>query len=153
MIDAEFRALLHDRLGPALDELVAPDLLDRVRVRQVKHKRSVRAGLALSATATVAAVVVAVAAWPTTESVGPAAPASTLSTPALPSFEAPAPSTAIVNIPAVDPLVLSGPCAGLTVAAYRRSDGLHPSVTAATSVGAVITMGGDQVLDLKAGGP
>ena len=38
---------------------------------------------------------------------------------------------------AVDPLVLSGPCAGLTVAAFRRADGAHPPVTGVTSVGAV----------------
>ena len=89
MIDSEFRAALHHQLGPALDELVAPDLLDRVRARQVRHKRSVRAGLALSASATVAAVVVAIAVWPSTTSAGPTAPASTLSSPALPSSVAP----------------------------------------------------------------
>ena len=155
MIDEDFRTLLHDRLGPALDQLSAPDVLSGVRARQVRHQRSVRAGLAAASAATVAAVVVAVAVWPGGSSAGPAAP-----TPAAPSLSAsgapsvvPSPSTAIVDLSAVAPLVTSGPCAGLTVGAFVESRDIHPVVTALTASGASFSMGSGQLLDLRSTGP
>lgn len=136
MIDEEFRTALHDRLGPALDQLSAPDLLAGVRARQVQHKRSVRAGLAAASVATVAAVVVAVAVWPSASSVGP-------------SLLAPSAAT---SVPVV-PLVASGPCAGLTVIAYQPPPGPdHPALAIAAS-GTVISLQGGQLLYLDAKGP
>jgi hypothetical protein len=164
MIDEEFRSALQDRLGPALDGLVAPDLLDGVRARQVRHQRSVRAGLAFASVATVTGVVVAVAVWPSAESASPSAPtssavpapsaipASAVSASAAHVSVAPSPSTAVVDMSAVAPLVTSGPCAGLALAAYPES-GVHPPVTAFSSAGVVLTTAGGQLLGLKAGGP
>jgi hypothetical protein len=159
MNDSEFRTALREQLGPTLDQLSAPDLLSGVRSRQAKHKRSVRAGLALASAATVAAVVTSAALWPHAESLSPSAPApsvvpaSAVSASAAPVSVVPSPSTAVVDMSEVAPLVTSGPCAGLAVAAYQESAGVHPPVTAVTSVGVVITMGGGQLLGLKASGP
>ena len=158
MIDEEFRTALHDRLGPALDELVPPDLLAGVRARQVRHKHSVRAGLALASVASVAALVVAVLVWPHVGSAlpsgptRPADPASEVPVTSGPAAAMPSPSTAVVNMAGVAPLVTSGPCAGLAVAAYQESAGVHPPVTALTSDGIVLTMTGGQILDLKTNG-
>jgi hypothetical protein len=160
MIDSELRTLLHERLGPALDGLSAPDLLSGVRARQVRHKRSVRAGLVGASAAGVAAVAVAAAVWPYADSAGPAASAPSISVTAVPSAAAsalpspaPSPSTAIVNLAGLAPLVTSGPCAGLTVGAYLESRDLHPPVTALNATGVSFAMGSGGLLDLKAKGP
>ena len=144
MIDEDFRTVLHDRLGPALDALVAPDLLSGVRARQAKHKRSVRAGLALSAAASVTAVVVAAAVWPSAASVPASVAASTSS--------AQTPRAAVAATP-VAPVVTSGRCAGLSVTAYQEPRSpQHPPVRVARA-GTVLTLDSDFVLGLVASGP
>jgi hypothetical protein len=146
MIEEDFRTALRDVLGPALDELSAPDVLSGVRARQVRHQRSVRAGLALSAAATVATVVATVAVWSPSESAGPA-PASAVSTPA------PSPSAPVVDLTGVAPLVTTGPCTGLAVAVYDEIGVAHPPLTAVTATGVVLTVAGDHVLRLATRGP
>jgi hypothetical protein len=50
-------------------------------------------------------------------------------------------------------LVTTGPCAGLAIGVYRESAGIHPAVVAVTPAGAVLKLGGGQLLRLNAGGP
>ena len=157
LTEEEFREELHRRLGERLDDVRAPaSLVDRMRARQARRTALLRGGSVLASVAVVAGIIVSAAFWPQAESRLPSPPvpgASAAHTLTVSPSVAPSPSTAVVDMSRVAPLVTTGPCKGLAVAAYNEAFGVHPPVSAITTSDAVLTMSGGQLLDLKAAGP
>jgi hypothetical protein len=154
MIDDELRAALHDRLGPALDELAAPDLLSGVRVRQARYENRRRAGVALTSIATVAVVVTAAVLWPRGDSLSPSGPLLSAVPPSPGVSATPtAASSAEPSVAPVAPLVTSGPCAGLNVAAYLRPPVPRHPVMAVQATETVLDVTDSVNANLAAKGP
>jgi hypothetical protein len=157
LTEEEFRDELHRRLGERLDGVHArASLVDRLRARQARRTALLHSSSAVASVAVVAGIIAGSALWPHAEPrlsspPGPAASAARTST-VSPSV-VPSPSTAVVNMSGVAPIVTSGPCAGLAIALYRDSGVVHPPVTALTRAGAVLRVGGGQLWRFKAGGP
>jgi hypothetical protein len=156
LTEEEFREELHGRLGERLDGVRArASLVDQLRARQARRTALLRGSSAMASVAVVAGIVAGADLWPHGSQLppppGPAASAARTST-VSPSV-VPSPSTPVVNMSGVAPLVTSGPCKGLAVAVYQWSADLHPPVTALAPAGLVVTIGGGGGLRLKAAGP
>ena len=156
LTEEEFREELHRRLDDRLGEVRAPTgLVDGVRARQARRAAVLRG---TSAASVVAAVVAAVTAGllirgaTHSPSPGSSPVASPKPTNAAVSV-VPSPSTQVVTLSGVAPLVTSGPCKGLAIGVYQWSRDLHPPVTALTRSGVTLTVAGGGGLSFKAGGP
>lgn len=160
LTEENFRDELHQRVGARLAEVHAPaDLVDAVRARQARRTVILRGATAASAVAAVAvavAVVVSVGVWwPHGHPVAPTAPlpSAVASSARLSVTPTPA-SSAEPSVAAVAPLVTSGPCAGLNVAAYLRPPGPRHPVIAVRAEGTVLSLTGtDTDASLAAKGP
>ncbi|BEP15899.1 hypothetical protein acdb102_42100 [Acidothermaceae bacterium B102] len=159
LTEQEFRDELHRRLGDRLDDVRAPaSLVDHLRTRQAGRTALLRSSSAVASVAVVGGIVAGAAFWqhPGSRLPSPPAPAASAGTSSrvpLSTSPAPNPSTPVIDLSGVAPLVTSGPCAGLAIAVYRDAPVEHPPVTALTSAGLVLRLAGPQSVAFKAGGP
>jgi hypothetical protein len=158
VVEEEFRAMLHGELGDRLSQLhSSPDLLDRLRGREAGRRRQarMRVGLATAAVVVLVGTGAAVRVGSShSRAVVPAVEPSPVAGLSLaPSNAVP---TGAVTATAV-PLVTAGPCAGLSVMAYKPTGaddhpGKGPWQIAAGDV-THFSFAGDDLLYFKASGP
>lgn len=156
LTEEEFREELHRRVGPRLAEVQAPaDLVDGVRVRQARRTAVLRGTTAASVVGIVVAVVSVSALWPKADTGSPSAPLPSAQPSSGAHSVTPTPaSSGEPSIAAVAPLVTSGPCAGLNVAAYLPPAGLRHPVLTVRREGTVLSLTGTATdANLAAKGP